>query len=474
MKASLVFTYVNDYDTFWAVMTQLRWYNDLRDFEIIVLDQLPDSPMSPKTQRHCETWDGKHYTNIRYEPYPSPMGVGPARNRAFETASCDFVFVFESHVIPGPGWATNLSRWLDENSETTDMIVGPYQSDRLEKPLRYTHLNCVWDDFMWGKWGTTYETPDGVVFSTMEKPDDKDTIQFVELEPGITPIKDMPNLHKKHLNDFLNELRVKQRGLTPDDELYIPAHGSAIFGCNKKSWQGYDPNFRGSGGADYYMHMVHRLAGYRTRCVGFLPWVHRFDDPHDARARLRQRKSLTNAIRNYGLAFKQLDAMGISPDILDKEAAKKCFVGPHGITRAQWDATMLDPVKARYDIPRSAIPKDGYGSEFKTLAKEGGLEFKKGCTCEALKEDMNLAGPLCKDPEKREHFIRAIKKNAKNWGWTEQLMAGIKLRLKGVKLNPRDPVPDLYDEAIRRYDERVAKHEAEVSKDVLHKSQDTT
>ena len=100
-------------------------------------------------------------------------------------------------------------------------------------------------------------------------------------------------------------------------------------------------------------------------------------------------------------------------------------------------------------------PEDGAGSEFAALVAELGITMPDNCTCKALKNQMDMQGPAwCRD--NKPQLEVQIKANAGKWGWTEKLAniatAGWKSITTGLalKINPLDPIPSLFDEAVRR------------------------
>jgi hypothetical protein len=55
--------------------------------------------------------------------------------------------------------------------------------------------------------------------------------------------------------------------------------GTGLFACRRAVWPGFNPNFRGFGGEEGYIHEKFRQAGGRTLCLPFLRWMHRFGRP---------------------------------------------------------------------------------------------------------------------------------------------------------------------------------------------------
>ena len=47
----------------------------------------------------------------------------------------------------------------------------------------------------------------------------------------------------------------------------VPAQGMGLFSCRREAWLGFNPNFRGFGGEEFYIHEKYRQAGRRTVCL---------------------------------------------------------------------------------------------------------------------------------------------------------------------------------------------------------------
>ena len=100
-------------------------------------------------------------------------------------------------------------------------------------------------------------------------------------------------------------------------------------------------------------------------------------------------------------------------------------------------------------------PEHGAGSEFAALVAELGITMPDNCTCKALKNQMDMQGPpWCR--ENKDKLVEQIKANAGKWGWTEKLSNLATASWKSIttglalKINPLDPIPGLFDEAVRR------------------------
>ena len=142
---------------------------------------------------------------------------------------------------------------LDKLWDTDDLIHGIMIYDDMNTPV--THMDDEWQSDMWGVWGR------------------KDRI--------------------------------------PKEPFEIPMHGLGLFGCKKDAWLGFNPDFRGFGGEEGYLHEKFRQAGRKVLCLPWIKWIHKFR--HSAPYPL----DISDRIRNYLIGFDELG--------LDKEPIYKHF-----------------------------------------------------------------------------------------------------------------------------------------------------
>jgi hypothetical protein len=120
-------------------------------------------------------------------------------------------------------------------------------------------------------------------------------------------------------------------------------------------------------------------------------------------------------------------------------------------------------LRAALDMKPRAV---GPGEEFEKLTDSLGLKEWEGCSCSAIRSDMNRAGVAgCR--EKRNHFIERIKANVatgiaanklSKWAWVKAACRAVRLGL-AFKIDPRDPIPGLFDLAVNNA-EKAAKQKA--------------
>jgi hypothetical protein len=211
----------DDYDGVYFTIQALRLYHPeiLSETEFVVIDNHPTGPCA-QALKDLETW----IPNYRYVPRNDRLGTAMAKDAVFEEASGEFVLCIDSHVFVVPGGVRRLLNYFDRDPDTKDLLQGPLVYDDL-KTLS-THFEPAWRGGMYGTWAT---------------------------HPA---------------------------GADPEaDPFPIPMQGTGLFACRRAVWPGFNPDFRGFGGEEGYIHEKFRQAGGRTLCLPFLRWMHRFGRP---------------------------------------------------------------------------------------------------------------------------------------------------------------------------------------------------
>lgn len=104
---------------------------------------------------------------------------------------------------------------------------------------------------------------------------------------------------------------------------------------------------------------------------------------------------------------------------------------------------------------QTEIPEEGLGTELKILLSS--LKIPACAACVERAAEMNRLGIQgCRD--QRDRLIAAIRQEAGERPWGETLRAGALALLTGLafKLDPFDPIPGLFDEALRRAEEKAS------------------
>ena len=242
-KLTVGMTTYDDYDGVYFSLQALRLYHPevLGDVEFVVIDNHPGGPCS-EPLKQLE----KHISNYRYVPYSDRLGTA-VRDRVFAEAAGKFVLCIDCHVFVMSGALKQLVDYCEAHEQTSDLLQGPLVNDDLTTV--WTHFHPEWRNGMFGYWD------------------------------------------------------LDERGSKPDAEPFeIPMQGLGLFACRKTAWPGFNPNFRGFGGEEGYIHEKFRRRGDRTLCLPFLRWVHRFNRPLGP----RYLPTWDDRIRNYLIGWQEL------------------------------------------------------------------------------------------------------------------------------------------------------------------------
>lgn len=239
MKVTVGMATHDDFDGVYFSVQALRMYHDMRDVEILVIDNFG----CDFTRDFMKNW----VKNGRYVHNTEVTGTSAPRDLVFREATGDLVFCIDCHVMLMPGALQKTRKYFQDHPDCRDLVQGPMMYDCLTG--LNTHFDPVWRDAMWGTWG----------------------------------------------ND--------PRGNDPEAEPFeIPMQGLGLFCSRKDAWLGFNPNFRGFGGEEGYIHEKYRQAGHRALCAPWLRWVHRFGRPYGVTYPLK----IEDRIRNYFIGHDEL------------------------------------------------------------------------------------------------------------------------------------------------------------------------
>lgn len=235
----------DDFDGVYFSIQAIRMFHKeiIDDIEFIVIDNNP-------TEAHGSAVKG--FTGwitdcpIKYIPFTEYKSTA-IRSKIFEHANTPYVLVMDCHVFFEPNSLKKLIEYFDQGKDGGNLLQGPMIYDDLKNFS--THFDLVWRAQMWGTWGTDERAKD------------------VNAEP-----------------------------------FEIPAQGLGCFTCRKDSWLGFNPNFRGFGGEEGYIHEKYRKAGKKTLCLPFLRWMHRFGRPGGVKYPLLMELK----VKNYVLGFNEV------------------------------------------------------------------------------------------------------------------------------------------------------------------------
>lgn len=237
MKLTIGMASCKNYAETWFTVQALRLYQDLTDSEILIVDNDGDEHL----QKFVDGWGAP---DVRYVRYTDKRGPAAAKDRVFDEARGAWVIVIDSHVLLVPGALARFRSWADAHPDSADLLHGPMLYDDLRATA--DAMNDEWRGGFWGTW--------------------------------------------------------RHASVEPDAEPYsIPMHGMGLFACRRDAWLGFNPDFRGFGGEEGYIHEKFRQAGRDVLCLPFLRWNHHFRAgatpyPMDGNDR----------IRNYRIGFDEL------------------------------------------------------------------------------------------------------------------------------------------------------------------------
>ena len=245
VKLTIGMATFDDYDGVYFTIQAIRLYHAerLAHVEFLVVDNRPEGP-SAKPLKNLETW----IPNYRYVPRNGPSGTA-TRNAVFEEASGTYVLCVDCHVLIFKDGLARLLDYFDQFPETSDLLHGPLVYDDLSSLS--THMQPRWRAGMFGTW-------------------ERDSRA---IDADASPFE-------------------------------IPMQGLGLFACRRDAWLGFNPDFRGFGGEEGYIHEKFRQAGRRVLCLPFLRWVHRFARPLGVPYRLKWE----DRIRNYLIGFAEIGA----------------------------------------------------------------------------------------------------------------------------------------------------------------------
>ena len=124
----------NDFNGVYFTLQSLRLYQDLRDTELLVVDNYG----CPDTKRLVEGW----VHGARYVLATEVRGTAAAKDRVFREAQGEAILCCDSHVLFAPGAIRRLKEYYREHPGCPDLLQGPLVYDDLETIS--THFDPVW------------------------------------------------------------------------------------------------------------------------------------------------------------------------------------------------------------------------------------------------------------------------------------------------------------------------------------------
>ncbi len=233
-----------DYDGLFFTIQSLRMHHAdaMKDVEFIVIDNNPDSACGEASRNFLKSIK-EPAKYIPFTEYKSPFLKG----QIFHFAETKYVLVMDSHILMIPNSIKKLIEFFRQDRDEGNLLHGPLVYDDLDNVS--THFENVWRGQMWGIWAT--------------------------------------------------DERSKNENNPPFE---IEMQGMGLFACRKFSWPKFNPNFRGFGGEEGYIHRKFKAAGKKTLCLPFLRWMHRFNRPNGVPYPL----ALKDRIMNYFIGHIEL------------------------------------------------------------------------------------------------------------------------------------------------------------------------
>jgi len=266
----------DDFDgVYFSTQSLLMYHRDVLPYmKIIIVDNNPDSIDGKQTKEYAKEIGAK------YVPYGEKIGSSVAKQQIFEYADTPYVLCMDSHVMLEAGSLTKLLMYYQCNENTNDLLQGPLLSENPTEKQVWTHLAPKWKEEMFGIWS---QDPRGN-------------------DPSSAPFE-------------------------------IPMQGMGVFSCRRDAWVGFNKNFRGFGGEEWYIHRKFKAFGGKTLCLPFLRWNHRF-----RRATIPYSVTIEDKIRNYLVGFLEL---GLDIEGIVRHFQRDCSVSREQIQHLLFEAKCL-------------------------------------------------------------------------------------------------------------------------------------
>lgn len=221
MKITVGMATFKDFDGVYFTLGALRLYhNSHHQIEIVVVDNYGE-----KNAENVGCKDTRNAVNNfggRYVHAPHAKGTAASRDLVFKEGTGEVIMCMDCHVLPEQGTIERLADFFSDPSHKKDMVQGPLLGDDMVSLS--SHFDPVWRSRMYGIWA-------------------KDEKVY-----GEVPFE-------------------------------IPMQGLGMFAMRKESWPGFNPQFKGFGGEEGYIHEKVRQRGGKCYCHPGMRWLHRFGRP---------------------------------------------------------------------------------------------------------------------------------------------------------------------------------------------------
>jgi hypothetical protein len=302
--------------------------------ELIVIDNSPGGE-SGKSIETLVNRMKSFFRDAKYIAAPGRGGPAATKGRVFAEATGNAVLCMDCHILLAPGSLASLLEFYDTNPGCQDLLTGPLETD--ESPnLYWTHFDNVWSGQMLGTWGVAMCCNQcGKRFSVLKQGDEAEYRALdgdgseVITNCGCGPLPAIT--WAQHEGGILKHAFGFSQAMERTEPFEVPAQGMGVFTCRRDAWLGFNPQFRGFGGEEFYIHEKYRKTGRKTVCMPFLKWLHRFARPNGTKYPVR----VEDRVRNYILGHQELG--------LDLARCHEHFIAT-GVSEETWQAILADPV----------------------------------------------------------------------------------------------------------------------------------
>lgn len=389
----------NDWHGVYFTIQALRLYHqDVIDrCEILVVDNDPDGVEGGWTRDFVENWVAARSDNspvpmpakVTYVKAPEVEGTSAPRDLVFRRASGRYVLCLDCHVMLWPGAIKSLLDYYEGDPNTGDLVSGPIYMDNLSS--YGTHFDDVWRGQMWGVWASAWRCPCGYIFCPREVPTTGSPGVLYYPIMGGERVDDCPQCNKLiHVTSswWGHEVPLLGAGYYPigsgcgDPPFEIPAMGLGVFSCARDAWLGFNPQFRGFGGEEFYIHTKFRQAGHKCVCLPQLRWIHRFTRTGQ---HVPYPLNNWNKLRNHVIGHQEL---GLPLSRLHAE-----WVGNYGFPQEEWEQALAG---AEWPSGHERQTKHQFAREMESmrLAEQRQHELKEKVNMEVIESVTEGSGRL--------------------------------------------------------------------------------
>ena len=356
MKLTIGMACYDDYNGVYMTIGALRKYQNLRNCEIIVIDNNPESEDGRALKSFIEVAtsnSGKINTisgqiPCRYIPFVDSVGPAQSKDKVFEEANGEYVLCIDSHVMLAPDAIANLKKWFTKIKNTKKencLFTGPLLYDNWQTS---THFFPKWRSYMYGIWANAW-VKDGLYSNPIEE-NGKMKLYY------LTTLEEIPVDNIDWVGHESYMIKNGWKKIDKNDKPFeILGQGCGLFGCKKSAWLGFNPDFREFGGEEIYINEKFKQRGFTTYCLPFLEWEHRFYKSGGIKYPI----NIKTRFRNYVLGHQEL---GLPLDSLVNEFKS-------AISQEEMDEIIKDPKKYTKSPSAMEIPFSNRQAMFDVYSK---------------------------------------------------------------------------------------------------------